>query len=173
MQLMKRFCSGYVHTAEVEPARYAHTIEIKNPEPFKYPHATSIKLANGLTLLYYNNDNIPQVTISLSLRALYYYDPEEKLGLGNFVAAMLTEGTKNYTAEQFADIIESRGMSFSAHPGGIVVNALKEDLPFALEMIREVLTNASFDVDAMKKYAHKLMQKLEIFGTNRDNLQGN
>ena len=155
--------SGYVRTAEVEPARYAHTIEIKNPEPFKYPHATSIKLANGLTLLYYNNDNIPQVTISLSLRALYYYDPEQKLGLGNFVAAMLTEGTKNYTAEQFADIIESRGMSFSAHPGGIVVNALKEDLPFALEMIREVLTNASFDVDAIEKVRAQINAEIRNF----------
>jgi zinc protease len=155
--------AAHVRNAEVEPARYAHTIAIKNPEPFTYPHATQTVLSNGLPILYYNNDNTPTVSITLSLRALHYYDPNDKQGIGNFVASMLTEGTKNYPEQQFTDAIESRGMSLSAFPGGIAISALKEDLPFALAMIHEMVTNALFDPNTIEKVRAQIDAGIKSF----------
>ncbi|HEV2917341.1 MAG TPA: pitrilysin family protein [Candidatus Babeliales bacterium] len=155
--------SAYIRTTDVEPARYAKKIKVKKPLPFSYPRATSHTLDNGLKLLYYHNNNTPTVSIALSLRVTHYYDPDDKLGLGLFVAAMLTEGTKNYTEQEFADALESRGISFSAHPGGIVAQALKEDIDFVLEMIHEVLVNATFNEDNIEKVRAQLDAEIKNF----------
>jgi zinc protease len=155
--------SAYVRLTDVEPARYAKQISIQKPVRFEYPHATRVPVSNGLTLLYYNNTNTPTVTVALSFRALHYFDPEDKQGIGNFVADMLTEGTKKYTAEECADVLESRGISFSTHPGGIVANALKEDLPFVLEMMQEVLTNASFHASNTEKVRAQIDAEIKSF----------
>ena len=76
---------------------------------------------------------------------------------------MLTEGTEHYSAEEFADMLESRGISFSAHPGGIIANALKEDLPFVLDMMREVLIYAAFDKKEIEKVRAQLDADIKNF----------
>ena len=45
---------------------------------------------------------------------------------------MMTEGTRNYTSEELADAIESRGMSFNVYPGGISMKMLEGDFVFGL-----------------------------------------
>lgn len=158
--------------SEVEPARYAETIEPRLPEPFAFPKPQKTELANGMKLLWHINKNTPQVTILLSLRAKDYYDDWNKQGLGMFVAALMKEGTKKHSATAFADMIESRGMSYSVSPGAIEITALKEDLPFALEVLQELLTDAAFEEAALEKVRAQMLAQVKNFWDNPNAIAG-
>lgn len=157
---------------EVEPARYADTIEARMPEPFPFPKAQKTTLDNGIKLLWHVNKNTPQVTIALSLRVKDYYDDWDKQGLGNFVAALLKEGTTKHSATELATLIESRGMSLSINPGGIEVTALKADLPFALEILHELLTSVAFEDAALEKVRAQTLAHITNFWDNPNAFAG-
>lgn len=158
-----RILSARVRETEVEAPKFAKTMQIKKSTTFAFPKAQTCTLKNGLKALYYNNKNTPKINIHLSLKAQDYYDPENMQGLYSFLAAMLTEGTRNYTAEQLAHAIESRGMSFYAYPGGVSMSMLTEDLPFGLSILTEVLTAATFNEKNIEKVRSQLIAQLKNF----------
>jgi len=156
----------YTRETQVEPARYADTVEVRMPEPFPFPKAHVNNFDDGLKLLWHVNANTPQVTLVLSLRVKDYYDSDAQQGLSTCVAGMLTEGTTKHSATEFATIIESRGMSFTTGPGSIEITALKEDLPFALDMLYEVLTCAAFEAKALEKVRAQMIAQINNFWDN-------
>ncbi|MCP6769817.1 hypothetical protein NL529_33725, partial [Klebsiella pneumoniae] len=76
------------------------------PKPFTFARAEHGYLDNGLKVLSCNNPLLPKIDIIIDFQTKYYYDPEGKEGLCSFVANLLIEGTKNYSAEQFIDTLE-------------------------------------------------------------------
>ncbi len=159
----KRILSARSRTSAVEPPSYAHTVAVKEPAVFNFPKAKTFILSNSLKVLYHHNDDTPKVNIILEFKARYYYDPDDKQGLFNFVSGMLTEGTENYTAQQLADIIESRGMSLSSYPGGIAMSMLSDDLPFGLEILEEILNKATFKQQEIEKNRAQILAEIKCF----------
>lgn len=155
--------AAHERTTDVEPSRYAKTLTIEEPTSFNFPKPEKTQLSNGLKLLYLNNTNTPKINIVLSLRARSIYDPEDQQGISTFMSRMLTEGTTHYTEQEFAHEIESRGMSFNASPGYISISLLQDDLPFALEMLNDVLQNATFDEERVEKIRMHLIAEIKNF----------
>lgn len=147
----------------VEPARYAKTIDVKHPTHFNFPKPAVCTLSNGLKVLYHDNDATPKINIVLELQARPHYDPEDKQGLYTFVAQMMTEGTQNYTGEELADAIESRGMSLSVYPGGVALKMLSDDFEFGLDVLQEVLTNATFPEAEIEKVRDQLLTDIKQY----------
>jgi len=159
----KKILTEHVRTTEVEPPKYAHTVKVKDPVVFDYPKATTSILENGLKVLFAANKNTPKIDVILDLKAKHYFEPEDMQGLSQFVSKMLMEGTKKYSGEQLADMIEQRGISLSPYPGGIAMSVLKEDLPFGLEMLHELLTSATFNEAEMEKVREQLLARIKNF----------
>ncbi len=159
----KRIFSARPRTSAVEPPSYAHNVVVKEPAIFNFPKAKTFILSNGLKVLYHHNDDTPKINIILEFKAQNYYDPDDKQGLCNFVSKMLTEGTENYTAQQLADIIESRGISLSSYPGGIAMSMLSEDLPFGLEILEEILNKATFRQQEIEKKRSQILADIKCF----------
>lgn len=159
----QRILSARVRTTEVEPEVYAKTVEIHDPKPFNFPKALTFTLSNGLKVLYHDNSTTPKINIILQLKARSYYDPADKEGLYNFVSSMLLEGTKNYSGEQLADAIESRGMSLNVFPGGVGLRMLSSDFEFGLEILQEVLTQATFPEDKIEKVRQQILADIKQF----------
>ena len=147
----------------VEPAVYAKTIDIQLPTHFSFPKPKTLMLSNGLKVLYHQNDMTPKINIILEFKARSHYDPQDKQGLYTFVADMITEGTKNYTSEELADAIESRGMSLSVYPGGVAMKMLATDFVFGLGLLKEVLTNATFPEDEIEKIRDQLLTDIKQY----------
>lgn len=147
----------------VEPAVYAKTIEVQKPTEFHFPQSEKMMLSNGLKVLFHNNDMTPKINIVLDFKARSHYDPQDQQGLYTFVADMMTEGTKNYTSEELADAIESRGMSLNVYPGGISMKMLTRDFSFGLELLKEVLTNATFPEDEIEKVRDQLLTDIRQY----------
>lgn len=158
-----RILSARKRTDPIEPISYAKSIEIKNAHGFAFPKPHVSQFSNGLKLFSYNNDNIAKIDLVLDLKAKHYYDPQDKQGLAQFASKMLLEGTKNYPAHELIDAIEARGMSISTYPGGIAISLLSEDLPFALEILKEIVTESKFSPEEIEKVRRQLVSKLKNF----------
>jgi len=159
----QRILFGRVRTTSIEPAVNASKVEIGKRVDFLFPKPEKAILSNNACVYYYNNPQIPKLELIVSFAARPYYDSDTLPGLYNFVAAMMTEGTKKYTAQEFAQAIESRGMSISVDAGRITMSFLSEDLSFALGILHELLTNVIFDEKEIEKVRHQLIAEIKRF----------
>lgn len=159
----ERILKGKVRHAEIEEGKCVYSIEVRPPKPFEFPRSQTWHLSNGLKVLYYNNQLLPKIDLILDFKAKHYYDPQGLEGLSSFTAALLLEGTKNYSASEFADVLESYGMSLQSSSGQITLSMLAADLPKGLELVHEVLTQAIFKEDSIEKVRAQMIAELQQF----------
>jgi zinc protease len=164
--------SGRVRDTEIEEPRYAHEVELGIRKEFKFPRAQEAVLSNGVKVYYYDNNNTPKIDIVINLAARPYCDSVELPGLYHFVTQMMTEGTRNYTAQELAHLIESRGIQLSVSPGRISMSLLSEDLAFGLDILKEILTNATFDPKEMEKVRQQLFARIKNFWDEPNQFSG-
>lgn len=150
----------------VEPVKYANTIKVEPAADFNFPKAQQKQLENGLNLLWYNNSQLPKITLMLEFKAKNYFDPQDKQGLFNFVTRMMHEGTKHYTAEEFARALESRGISLAIAPGAISMSFLRDDASYAFALLKEVLTECLLPEESMTKVRNQLFAACKLFWDN-------
>lgn len=155
--------SSRERSTPVEPALYAKNVTIESQKPFTFPKATKLQLSNGITLLFCDNDATPKIDLVIDFKAKYYYDPEDLQGLCNFMNRLLCEGTKNYSSEELAEALESRGISFKAFPGGAAMSVLKDDIEYGIDLLLEILTNAIFEPEAIEKVRTQILADIKSF----------
>jgi zinc protease len=163
-ELDNKILSKKERSSDIENPKIADSIKIKAPKEFNFPKYESFKLENGLEILFYENKNIPKVSLILELKAKYYYD--EIPGLGNFVSEMLLEGTKNYNAEELANKIESLGINIKTSPGFITMDFLSEDFEQALKILSEILTQSTFEKNSIEKIKTRLKSEIQSYWDN-------
>jgi len=137
------------------------------PNPMvKVPKFWKQTLANGAKVIGAQNTEIPAVTFSVTIPGghLAQAGDMNKAGLANMFAAMMTEDTKNYTAEQISIELQKLGSSLnvSSTTDGIIynVNSLKKNFDKSLVLLQERMFNPKF-TDASFKRIKK--QTLESF----------
>jgi len=156
-----------IRTTEVEPPRYAEQITPKTPIPFIFPKPQEQKLSNGLEVLVYEKQSMERITIALQLKAWgSFYEPDDKPGLYQFMASLLSEGTKQYDAEQLAEFLEMRGMSVEIRPGKIIVECLAEDIESALIILKELVGAPEFKKKSIEKIRYQMLNTLKGFWDN-------
>jgi predicted Zn-dependent peptidase len=67
-------------------------------------------LPNGITVLTRSNFNSPSVVVSGYFGAGALFDPDEKLGLADFVTSALMRGTKKRSFDKIYNELESVGI---------------------------------------------------------------
>jgi zinc protease len=112
-------------------------------------------LPNGLTVLLKEDHTFPLVAVNVAINAGLRQEPVELNGLAYLTANLWSKGTKKWTAQQIAEMVEARGAGFSSFSGynsmGLRVDALAEDLPFALDVIEASIKEPAFSVDEFNK----------------------
>ena len=123
-------------------------------------------LPNGITVLTRSNFNSPSVVISGYFDAGSLFDPDEKLGLADFVTSALMRGTKKHSFDEIYNILESSGASLGfstgVHKSGFNGRSLAEDLPLLLNLLSEALTQPSFPKAEMEKLRMQILTGLAI-----------
>lgn len=155
--------SARARVTAVEPASYSKSIAIKAPVEFMFPKPEYFMLSNGMKVFSYKNTTTPKINIIIEFKARSYYDPTDKQGLCTFVADMMTEGTKNYTSEELAEAIESRGMSVDVYPGGISLKMLHDDFEYGLDILEEILVNATFPEEEIEKVREQILSDIKQY----------
>jgi zinc protease len=127
---------------------------------------TREEFENGIVVLARPNFNSPSVVISGYLAAGGLFDPDEKLGLGDFTATALMRGTAKRDFQQIYDALESAGASLgfngATHTSGFSGKALAEDLPLLLELLAEALLEPIFPGQQVARLKAQLLTGLAM-----------
>jgi zinc protease len=137
------------------------------PNPVvKVPAYWKKNLDNGIKVIGTENREVPIVTISFSMPGghLLMANDTSKIGLPNMFAAMMNEGTKNYSAEDMQAELQKLGSSVSVGSGldeiTFRVQTLKKNLDMTLALLEERMFNSVFHQDDFDRIQR---QSLESF----------
>src|SRR5215813_8747120 len=107
-------------------------------------------LANGLTILTEEMQQIRSVSIGIWVKSGSRHEPAETNGISHFVEHMVFKGTKTRTALDIARQMDSIGGNMDAFTGKelICFNAkvLDEHLPIAMDVLSDIVLNPTFEV---------------------------
>ena len=124
--------------------------------PLRVPTWTKTKLANGADLIVVEKHDLPLIAVNIDfVGGAQNYEPADKLGVANFAAQMLSEGTKTKTADQLSDAQQLLGTSIQAGVGGesgtISFTSLKDKFEPAMTLLADMLLNSTFPDSSLER----------------------
>ena len=154
-----KWLSSGDHNMEVHPRPAYRVAEqgadrSKLPSPgaapeLDFPEIMEYSLDNGIQVLQIQRGELPIVSMSMEFDAGYAADQSDQLGVAAMMSAMLDEGTKNYSALEFAERAEELGASIGAGASldthSVSLSALSQNLQEALELYKEAVLYPGFD----------------------------
>ncbi|MEN6484894.1 MAG: pitrilysin family protein [Syntrophobacteraceae bacterium] len=113
------------------------------------------QLKNGLKTLIKRDATLPLVTINLYGAGGLYLEDTRKPGLSAFTSSLLMSGTRNRGKMDIARAIENIGGVMGASSDNnsyhVSVKVLKEDFDLALDILGDIVQNASFPDEEIAK----------------------
>jgi zinc protease len=153
--------------ARVEkPSRGARPIPI--PPPAKTPvvdrHITRFTLPNGIRVVVQANAASPTFALRASLPAGRAVEPKDRAGLASLTAAMLTRGTEQATALQFATALEDVGASLTASADALTTmitgRAESRDFERLMDLLADLLRRPAFPGDELGRLKGEALAQL-------------
>jgi zinc protease len=120
----------------------------------KLPKPQEADLPNGLHLMVLEDHKLPRISFQIIISgAGGYFDPAAMIGLSNYTAQMMREGTKTRSSQQISQELETMAGtvnifgSTSGPTATVSGGALTENFPRLFELAADVLLNPSFPAD--------------------------
>src|SRR3954468_23686748 len=138
----------------LNPKKDAAAAKPKAPAVFA-AEIQKVELSNGLRLLVREDARLPLVSMAAVFRGGLLAESPATNGITRLMAKALLKGTKTRTAEQIADSIEAVGGSIGSDAGNnsfsVAVEVTKPDLKLGLELLADVLLNATMPDSALER----------------------
>lgn len=135
-------------------------------QPAQFPPFQEATLRNGVRLIVVERNDLPVLSISLSVPGGSYYDPPDKSGLAEMVAGLLTKGADNRSANEIAEAIESVGGNISANAGPdfltVRADALSPNAELAFELVGDVIARPAFPQDEVELLRKQTLSGLQL-----------
>jgi len=112
---------------------------------------------NGVEIpvVFEKDTSLPIASVQLVVKNAGSMEDGANEGIAKFLAAMLGEGTKEMGATAFAEELEFRAISLGAHSGVETLvfeaSALKEQFPYAMDMLKKLLKSPNFSKESFDK----------------------
>ncbi|MEQ8189415.1 MAG: pitrilysin family protein [Candidatus Eremiobacterota bacterium] len=118
-------------------------------------HVEKVRLKNGVTLILEHDRTLPVVAIYAGLKGGVRFETVETNGICRFMNKLLIKGTKNRSAVEIAEQIESLGSFISPRSGkdsfGLSMAIIDRYLKEGLNIFLDVLNNPSFPENEIEK----------------------
>ena len=112
------------------------------------PKAVEMFTIEGVRVLIQQNTAFPKTHIQALFSAGSLYEPENKRGITQLLATLLTKGTKQQTSVQIAETIENMGGQWNGFSGnnhlGLSLEVLSKDIKRALPLLQNALLSPDF-----------------------------
>ena len=122
--------------------------QVSAPEPWSFPEAHTALLANGLGVVTYDIPGQYVISVRLAVPMPVDGEPREREGVATIMARTLDEGTARYSAEEFAELLERKGIALGAgvSESGLVVDVdvSKRNLTEALDLLSQAVRGPAF-----------------------------
>ncbi|HEY9909661.1 MAG TPA: pitrilysin family protein [Thermosynechococcaceae cyanobacterium] len=153
--------------APVDPAEVAKYLPpAAKASPNSQTLPEKLTLANGLTVLLLPDRSTPTLTLSGYTRAGTSFDQPQTAGVASLTAANLMNGTKTKDALALAKTLEDRGASleFAVNREGVTIGgeALAADLPTLVDILADVMQNASFPTEELELSRQRALTSLKL-----------
>jgi zinc protease len=127
--------------------------------------AERIMLPNGLVVLLSENHSTPSVSIRANVQAGSRYESDDRAGLASLTGTLLDEGTKARTSQQIAEAVEAVGGRIATfgdyQASGVQGQFLSKDISLGLDIIADVLMNATFPEDKVKQQIERRIAQIK------------
>ncbi len=124
-----------------------------------------VTLPNGLRIFLQRSAATPSVSLSGAVIAGREFDGDVKAGLADLVAGNLLSGTKTRSADQIGNLLDDNGVSLSASASRYQVSlggvSTAQALPVMVDVLADVLKNASFPADEFQLSQARTLQGLK------------
>lgn len=139
-------------------------------------------LSNGVILIHNYNNSQPLVSTIIFLKMGAIYEPLKFSGISEIVQNTILKGTKNRTAQQIAEEIESIGGSISSDSGDdfstLSISVRNEHFEKSIDILYDIFSNPVFPNEEIEKekmnlIAEILARKDRIFNVAVDELMLN
>ena len=124
----------------------------------KVPAYWQDKFENGIKFIGTYSNEIPKISMQISILAGHRFETLNKAGLAYLTANLLNESSQNHSAEEISDMLEALGSEINVSCNGteiiVTVSSLTENLDKTLAIVEEVLYRPKFsqeDFDRAKK----------------------
>jgi zinc protease len=121
---------------------------------------------NGVRVIVMPDPRLGLVNWNLTMRRGGHAVPDDKLGVADLTAALLQRGTKDQTFTEFAQDLESRGISLNVADGGDVTtisgSSTTDQLDHGLAQTRAMLTQPRLAVYEFAKLKAQTLSSLEV-----------
>ena len=129
----------------------------------EYKGTTKYIVDNGSTLLINENKNNDIIAISIIAKGGEFL--EKIPGEGTLAAGTLLKGTKKYSAQELAQILDENGIkietSCSEDTFVIDVQTTRAQIEKTLDIINEIINNPSFDDYELEKKRSEILSKIK------------
>ncbi|MBA3242456.1 MAG: insulinase family protein [Acidobacteria bacterium] len=134
------------------------------PRPLNLPVAVETTLANGLHVVFVEEDRLPLVSFRLAFRSGDAFDPPELPGLTDVMTGMLAEGTATRTSRQIAEQVARFGATLSAGASAdystVAASSLADYAGEVLELLADVALRPSFPEEELELTKANAQQNL-------------
>jgi predicted Zn-dependent peptidase len=122
------------------------------------------RLASGLTVVTEMMPHLESVALGVWIKAGSRNETENQHGIAHLLEHMAFKGTARRTARQIAEEIENVGgevnASTSVETTAYYARILKNDVPLAVDILADILTESSFDEEELEREQHVILQEI-------------
>jgi zinc protease len=139
--------------------------EVSPPEPWSFPEAQRTELANGLRVVSYDVPGQYVISVCLAVPMPLDREPRDREGIATIMARTLDEGTARHSAEEFAELLERKGIALGAgvSDGGLVVNldVSKRHLSEALDLLSQAVREPAFPANEVSRHVKSRLAEID------------
>jgi predicted Zn-dependent peptidase len=139
--------------------------EVKAPEPWSFPVAQRSQLANGLGVVSYDIPGQYVISVCLAVPMRLDREPSDREGIATIMARTLDEGTARHTAEEFAELLERKGIALGAGvtDAGLVVDVdvSKRHLSEALDLLSQAVREPAFPAKEVSRHVKTRLAEID------------
>jgi zinc protease len=130
------------------------------PRPVTLPPIERFTLPNGLPVIVIAKRDVPVVDVQLMVRAGVTDVAPDKMGVAQFVSAMLPKGTRTRDARTIAQTIDTVGGALTVNPSFeatlLSCQALAQHQSTCLTLIADIVSQPTFPQDEMDRVRREL-----------------
>ncbi len=122
------------------------------------------RLSNGLTVATETLPHIESVALGIWVKSGARNEREDEHGIAHLLEHMAFKGTHRRTAWKIASEIENVGGEINAATSvettSFYARVLADDVPLAIDILADILTDSKFDPDELEREQHVILQEI-------------
>ncbi len=122
------------------------------------------RLASGLSVVTDRMPHLETASLGVWIGSGSRNEKADEHGISHLLEHMAFKGTKRRTARQIAETIEAVGGDLNAATSvestGYFARVLKADVPLALDVLADILSEPTFDADELRREQNVIVQEI-------------